>query len=93
MSIQITHVRFAGTTKVHESIIRYKWKSIQDGSVGDNDKPSLVAWVDTKTNKAYVGTGAQQVAVGAIHPATSPAYLKTHADGVWTNNLLSLPTF
>jgi hypothetical protein len=31
------------------------------------------------------------VDVGVVRPPVGPPYLRTHADGVWTNNLLALP--
>lgn len=92
MSIEITHVRYSGTQKTHESITAYKWVGREDGETGSSTKPSLVAWVDNN-NLAVVRSGAQQVRVGSAHPAHSPAYLRTYADGTWTDNLLSLPTF
>lgn len=93
MSILISHVRYSGTTKSHESIVRYKWISEQDGSVGESDKPTMVAFVDNKQNHAYVKNGAARVSVGSVHPSSSPAYVRTYADGKWTDNLLALPTF
>jgi hypothetical protein len=92
MSIEITHVRFSGFQKTHEAITHYKWSS-REGSGGESiDKPALVAWIDNK-GIAYVGSGAQQVRVGSVHPNSSPAYVRTYADKQWSNNLLSLPTF
>ncbi|AYG03883.1 DUF3892 domain-containing protein [Gryllotalpicola protaetiae] len=93
MSIEITHVRYGSTVKTHETIVRYKWKGIEDGKVGENDKLSLVTWIDSEGGKAFVGSGANRVQVGVVHPTVGQAYLRTHADGKWTNNLLDLPTF
>jgi Protein of unknown function (DUF3892) len=93
VSVVITNVRFSGTSKTHESIVRYKWKSEQDNSIGESDKPSLVKWVDVTTNHAYVKNGSSKVSVGSVHPTSTPAYVRTHADGKWSDNLLALPTF
>ena len=92
MTIEITHVRFSGTQKTHEAITHYKWRNRSDSTTGTSDKPTLVAWVDAK-NVAYVGSGSREVRVYAVHPVNSAAYLRTQADGAWSNNLLSLPTF
>ncbi len=92
MSIEITHVRFEGLQKTHETITHFKWRGREKVESGSNDKPSLVAWIDDK-GIAYVGTGASEVRVGTVHPNSSPAYLRTYADKQWSNNLLSLPTF
>jgi hypothetical protein len=93
MSIQITHVRFSGYEKTHQTIVRYKWMNTADGATGDNDKPSMVAFVDGKQNAVVVGSGSRTVQVGSVHPDSGQPYLRTYADGQWNNNLLSLPTF
>lgn len=93
MSIQITHVRFGGTTKTEDEIVRYKWKSDQTGEIGDSDKPTLVNWIDVQKNSAYVGAGSNRVSVGVVRPQGGQPYLRTYADGKWTNNLVNLPTF
>lgn len=93
MAIEITHVRFGSTTKTEDEIVSYKWKSLNDGDVGQSDKATLVDWIDNKSGTAYVGSGAQRVHVGTIHPDRGQAYLRTYADGKWTNNLVALDTF
>ncbi|WP_062135500.1 DUF3892 domain-containing protein [Demequina aestuarii] len=92
MAIEITHVGFGQVGRTESAIIRYRWKSLEDNATGDNDKPSMVKWVDER-GVAYVGSGANRVSVGTVHPSGAEAYLRTYADGAWTNNLLSLPTF
>lgn len=93
MAIEITHVRFGSTKRTEDEIVRYRWRSVEDGEVNESDKLTLVDWIDNKNGKAYVGNGAQRVSVGTVHPANGKPYLKTYADGVWTNNLVNLPTF
>jgi hypothetical protein len=93
MAVQITHVRFNGYTRSEKTIVRYQWFSPSDGKSGDNDKPSMVEFIDDKKGEAYVGSGPTKVAVGVVHPATGQPHLRTHADGSWTNNLVNLPTF
>jgi hypothetical protein len=94
MAIEITHVRFEGSSKTHEAIARYQWKSVTDGELKSSDKPTLVDWIDNKNGDVYVGSGSNRVAVGSVHPTDGRRpYLQTYADGKWSNNLLSLPTF
>jgi len=93
MSIEITHVRFDSTKKTEDEIVSYKWKNDQTGKVGQSDKPAMVDWIENKNGKAYVGTGRNRVNVGVVKPQSGQPYLRTYADGKWTNNLLSLPTF
>lgn len=92
MAIEITHVRFSGTNRVVTEIIAYQWVSLDNDKVTSSNKPTLVEWVDGG-GKAYVGKGAQRVNVGVVRPTGGEAYLRTYADGNWTNNLESLPTF
>lgn len=91
MSVTITHVRYGSTPKTESTMIRYKWRSDSDGSVGDNDKASMVDYIENKGGKAYVGTGTSRVSVGVVD--ANPKYLRTYADGKWTNNLSELPEF
>lgn len=93
MAVQITHVRFNGYARSEETIVRYKWLNPSDGTSSDNDKPSMVDFIDNQKGEAYVGSGPSKVAVGVVHPTTGQPYLRTHADGTWTNNLVNLPTF
>ena len=90
MSLQITHVRFSGISKTHQSIVRYKWRNEQTGAVGDNDKPSMVKWVN-EGGQAFVVAGTNRVKVVVVND--NPPYLRTKADNTLTDNLLSLPTF
>ncbi|GAA1325072.1 DUF3892 domain-containing protein [Leucobacter albus] len=91
MAIEITHVRFGSTVRTEDQIVQYKWKS--DTGTGDHDKATLVDWIDNKNGIAYVGSGSSRVTVGVVHPQSGRPYLRTYADGKWTNNLLNLPTF
>lgn len=49
----------------------------------------MIDFID-KSNAVYVH-GSPDAQVGVVR--ASPPYLRTHADGNWTNNLLSLPRF
>jgi hypothetical protein len=93
MTVQITHVRFGGTTRTESSIVRYRWVNPASGKTGDNDKPSMVAFLEEKDGAAYVGAGPSRVAVGVVRPESGAPYLRTYADGKWTNNLVRLPIF
>ena len=93
MAIQITHIRLSANGSGHESITHYKWRNDIGGETGHTDKPTLVTWVDTASNSAYVSSGSSRVAVGLVRPQYGEPYLRTHANGVWTDNLLALPRF
>lgn len=93
MAVEITHVHYEGTTRTHESISSYKWKNLENGNTDFSSKATMVDWIDNKRGIAYVGSGASRVDVATVHPDMGLPYLRTHADGFYNNNLLSLPTF
>ncbi|WP_020074917.1 DUF3892 domain-containing protein [Cryocola sp. 340MFSha3.1] len=95
MAIEITRVHFEGFSKTHESITRYEYTDLSTGYTGRTvDKPTLVSWIDNKQETAFVGSGYNRVNVGTVHPNDGRRpFVRTYADGNWTNNLLSLPTF
>lgn len=93
MGIEITHVRFGSTIKTEDKIVRYRWKNLNNGRVGESDKATLVNWLDNNNGIAYVGSGSDRVNVGVVHPQSGQSYVRTYADRKWTNNLLELPTF
>lgn len=90
MSIRFTAVRLSGGT-THQHIVRLWWSDPASGEIGDNSRAELVAWVE-EGGKAYVeDTFGNRVDVGVVTPRVGDKYLRTHADGKWTDNLLALP--
>ena len=52
----------------------------------------IIRGIENKTNTFYVHddrTG-KQAEVNVVHPQGRRPYIRTYADGVWTDNLLSL---
>ena len=85
---RITDVHMVGGTK-HEHIAAVKW--VDDaGPRGESTRAEMVSWIDGG-GKAYVSHGTQKIAVGVVNAV--PKYIRTHADGVWTDNLLALPRY
>lgn len=93
MSIRITHIRLTDGVRDHEHISDVRWTSLSDGGHGESSRSSVVAWIDGEGGKAFVGSDGARVRVDTVHPAFGPAYLRTEADGTWTNNLLALEEF
>jgi hypothetical protein len=55
-------------------------------------REQVITSIDAKTNTFYTlapNTG-KRTDVGVVRPTGRPAYVRTHADGVWSDNLLSL---
>lgn len=93
MSIKITAIRLSGGT-AHEHIVRLAWTNPADGKTGDITRADLVAWIEDKNGKAYTeDASGHRADVAVVTPTRGEKYLRTRADGVWTNNLLALPRY
>lgn len=91
MSRRITAVRLSGGTS-HQHIIRLWWTDPASGVSGDDSRAEMVAWVEQRYGKAYVEDRyGHRVDVRVVTPLRGEKYLRTFADGVWTDNLLALP--
>jgi hypothetical protein len=75
----------------HEHIARVKWENRATGATGENSRAEMVKWIDDDKGDARVADGSSYVKVGVVD--ASPKYLRTYADGKWTDNLLALPTY
>ena len=72
----------------HEHITKVNW---QGGSNSNTcSRADMIGWLN-KGNRAFVTDNVRTVEVGVVQ--ASPPYLRTIADGRWTNNLLALPRF
>ncbi|MBC6450866.1 DUF3892 domain-containing protein [Actinokineospora xionganensis] len=91
MAIRITAIRLTGG-EGHEHITRLWWINPANSKSGDNSRAELVAWIQDEGGKAYVEDArGNRADVGVVTPAVGQKYLRTRADGKWTNNLLALP--
>ncbi|MGW6507734.1 DUF3892 domain-containing protein [Streptomyces niveus] len=91
MAIQITARRMSGGT-THQHIVRLWWTEPSTGKNGNNPRADIVGWIENKNIKAYTDDGrGDRADVAVVTPGHGEKYLRTHADGVWTNNLLALP--
>lgn len=90
MSIRFTAIRLSGGS-THQHITRLWWTDPATNATGDNSRAELVAFVD-QGGKAYVEDRfGNRVDVGVVTPRVGEKYLRTHANGKWTDNLLALP--
>jgi hypothetical protein len=86
--VQVTCITKPHPQSPHEHItelgnpkVGWKWSRDQ-----------VVASIDARTDTFFVvdpRTG-KRAYIGVVRPAGRAAYLRTHADGVWNDNLLSL---
>ncbi len=90
MSINIDAIHLDGGDK-HQHITHLWWTDRATGARGDGSRAYLVTRIESGL-QAYVDDHrGHVVAVGVVTPASGPKYVQTHADGVWTDNLLALP--
>jgi hypothetical protein len=75
----------------HEHIADVRWNNPADGTTGESTRENMIDWIKNKAGNAFVSDGVRQVAVGVVD--ATPPYIRTYADGVWTDNLLALPTY
>lgn len=90
MAIRFTAIRLSGGI-THQHIVRLWWVNPSTGETGDNTRAQLVDWIENQNGKAYVEEHGHRVNVGVVTPSSGAKYLRTYADGCWSNNLLSLP--
>ena len=86
---RITDVHLEDGTD-HEHIAEVKWINSATGQCGSSTTQQVVVFIE-QGNRVVVGTGSDQVDVGVV--SAKPKYVRTHADGKWTNNLLALPRY
>jgi hypothetical protein len=55
-------------------------------------REEVIKSIDAKTNTFFVvdPRNGKRSNVGVVRPSGRPAYIRTHADGDWNDNLLSL---
>ena len=88
MTTYITHIRMSPpNSNEHQHIYEVRWS--QPGETGECSRSAMVEFIN-KDNVGFVH-GAPDAQVGVVN--ATPSYLRTYADGVWTNNPLSLPRF
>ncbi|MFJ7082837.1 DUF3892 domain-containing protein [Streptomyces griseus] len=89
--IYITAIHMSGGAK-HEHIERVRWENASTLKPGESSRQEIVRWLEeSRENEARVRSGTGSVQVGVVQ--ASPPYIRTYANGSWSDNLLSLPRF
>jgi hypothetical protein len=88
--VYVTEIHLEGGSE-HEHIGEVKWRNPADDTTGQSSKASMVDWIKNKNGDARVTDGTNEVQVGVVDAATP--YIRTYADGTWTDNLLALPQY
>ena len=90
MTVYITARHMIGGAK-HEHIAEIKWENRTTKATGKSSRAEMVKWIKSESGDARVAKGQSYVKVGVVDAA--PPYIRTYADGVWTDNLLALPVY
>ncbi|PIZ76303.1 DUF3892 domain-containing protein [Candidatus Peregrinibacteria bacterium CG_4_10_14_0_2_um_filter_38_24] len=76
----------------HEAVSHYGWLNPQTNESGKADRASMVVWLETQGNSAYVMDRIGNKAYcGVRKSANGNKFLQTYADQTYTDNLLNLP--
>jgi hypothetical protein len=87
--IQVLEVHFVGGSS-HEHIQEVRWRNPEDGKTGHSSRSVMVEWV-RRGGTARVENGGRRAYIGVVE--ATPPYIRTYADGVWSDNLLALPRY
>jgi hypothetical protein len=74
----------------HEHISSVRWKNPDNGNAGTSTRAEMVGWIEGG-GAAYVCGNGHLARVRVVR--SNPRYIRTYADGVWSDNLLALPRF
>lgn len=76
----------------HHAISHLGWTNEATGNTGKSTRLEVYEWIKTRGGAAYVvDSGGNKTSVGTREHSNGTKYLQTHADRVWTDNLLALP--
>lgn len=85
---RITHIRKPNRNSTHEHITHV-------GNLAANwiwTRENVIQSINARTNTFFVFENGTRANVGVVNPSDGRApFLRTYADGKWTDNLLSLP--
>jgi hypothetical protein len=93
MSVRITCISKAGGNheNPHVAISNLGWLNEADGQTGSSTRLEMHDWIKNQDGYAYVRDGNGNTArVGAAETDRGTKYVRTYADGKWTDNLLAL---
>ena len=89
--VHITAIHMSTGGTGHQHIASVKWTNPATSASGQSTTAEMVDFIDNQNGVAKVKNGSTEVLVGTVN--ATPKYLRTYADGQWTDNLLSLPRY
>ena len=93
MSIRITCINKSGGDHAdpHHAIEALGWVNEQSGESGKSTRLGVYDWIKGGGVARVHDNRGHSAQVGTREHRNGTRYLQTHADGVWTDNLLALP--
>lgn len=94
MAVRITCIKKDGGNHYnpHEGVTDYGWVNEGTGATGTSSRAQMIQFLEADKGHAYVKDARGNVAsIGVFESAAGNKYLRTYADGKWTDNLLPLP--
>jgi len=75
----------------HEHIAQVRWQSARTLVTGQSTIAGMVGWVNSDGELRVRDTAGAEVRVGVFN--VEPPMIRTYSDGVWTDDLLTLPRY
>lgn len=85
----ITAIHLVGGSG-HEHIAEVRWTNAATAQTGHSSREEMVSYLRAG-NRAEVHAAGRAVEVRVVN--ANPPYIRTYADGIWTDNLLALPRY
>lgn len=89
--IYIDEVQMAPGGSGHQHIAAVRWRNPESGKTGANTRAQMVTWINEGGEARVRDAHADDIRVYVVD--ATPPYIRTYADGIWTDNLLSLPRY
>lgn len=89
--VYVTAVQMSGGVSAMNTVASIRWRNPSDNGTGESTRTALVDWLENNSGIAMVRGQGGDVRVGVVN--AKPKHLRTHANGQWTDNLLSPPRF
>lgn len=89
--IYVTEVHMSPGGSGHQHIAAIRWRNPTSGATGAYSRAQIVSWINQGGDARVRDGYSDEVQVRVVNAA--PPYIQTYADGVPTDNLLSLPRY
>lgn len=92
MAVRFTNVRLSGGDK-HEHITHLRGVDDTNSKIHEDTRAGWVSWVEGGGSAYVLDSRGSRAPVVVVKPPLGSKYLRTVANGVYTDNLLALPRF